>query len=445
MKVDTTHFEQIEKSHPDVDYSSHPSADESTAFASVSPEIDEAMPEYGGSQDSLETIYQQAYDDWAREQLEAQARWETEKFNSELRGKDADIWPVRRAMNRSRETKMVIPEYVPGFVFAGALNAIIGAAKAGKSTLTWSMLDAAMRGQAFMGVRKCPQSKVLYVSEQHEVSFERQIESQVPKEMALRLMNNPNFYELLPEDHTSGGTPSERGRVVTKWEDRLALWKMAIDKVQPNIFVLDTFGSYADFPLGGENDNAMMCQRLMDLGSLREKHPAVAILILHHITKTAETQGGMYLKLNAIRGGSAFAAGLDHCVTLNRYNSSPGFRRRSLAIISRLCEEQQFIVEWQADGSYRKVEEDGTAKANKSGVKSQLTNVEARRFLEKVQYENPNLKGAGWNKLYGETKKMDSRITQSQVRAFCQLSLGEEPGSPPTSELASPAEKPVLT
>jgi hypothetical protein len=411
----------------------HPSAyapaDEADAIRLLSPEELKGWRENEEYQRMEEEVTaEQAYDNWAKSQLEAQVLWETERYNSQFRERDADIWPVRRAVNRSKETKMVIPEYVPGYIFAGALNAIIGAAKAGKSTLTWSMLDAAMRGQSFIGSEKCPQSKVLYVSEQTEVSFEKQIEKQVPKEMAERLMNNPNFYQLLPEDHTLGGKPSEPGEIVTSWDERLALWKTAIDKVEPNIFVLDTFGSYAAFPLGGENDNATMCQRLMDLGSLREKHSALAILILHHITKTAEARGGMYLGLNAIRGGSAFAAALDHCVTLNRYNITPGFRKRSVAIISRLCEEQQFVVEWQADGSYRRLINDAEARSTVGGKKSCVPHDVAETVLENLQVEYPGLRTVGWNKFYEEAKKMNRNVTQAQVRRFRESHPKEERG-----------------
>ena len=67
----------------------------------------------------------------------------------------------------------------------------------------------------------------------------------------------------------------------------------------------------------------------------------------------------MYLPLSAIRGGGAFAACVDHAVTLNKKDSEDGAqsRMRYCYTQGRMSDERKFDVEWLADGSYREMSE----------------------------------------------------------------------------------------
>jgi hypothetical protein len=270
---------------------------------------------------------------------------------------DTDIWPARRAKAFFQEPHTQIDAYVPGFIYAGSINALVGAAKVGKSTLTWSMLDCAMRGAEFLG-EPCVPSRVLYVSEQSSVTFRAQMSERLPKELSERITSNEHFVLALPEHHKYRDAKGDELAAST-WPLRLEVWKklVANPKVDPEILVLDTFNAYADFQLGGENDNGVIASRLFDLNKLRAIKPSLAILILHHVTKAAEASGSRHLPLSAIRGGSAFAAGVDHIVTLNKTESADGpkARTRHCYCQSRLTDERKFDLIWLPNGGYLEI------------------------------------------------------------------------------------------
>jgi RecA-family ATPase len=296
--------------------------------------------------------------EYLEERLEEQDEWERKELKQQCERADSDIWPARRAARFFAEPKSPIKAYVPGFVYAGSINALIGAAKAGKSTLTWSMLDCAMRGVPFLG-QPCPPSRVLYISEQPSLSFRAQMSERLPKELFNRIASNEKFILMLPEHHKCHDANGNETPAMT-WDMRLKVWTELVSnrQVNPDIVVLDTFNAYADFQFGGENDNGLMARRLFDLNNLRAIKPSLGIFILHHITKSAERSGSLYLPLNAIRGGSAFAAGVDHAVTLNKKESTGAeSRTRYCYCQSRMTEERKFDVVWLADGSYRAVAE----------------------------------------------------------------------------------------
>lgn len=342
------------------------------AMAEAEREQETAYYEYPAPPDA--EIEARAY---FEEELKAQDEWNRQQLKKRCEEADSDIWPARRAATFFAEPRIPIKAYVPGFVYAGSINALIGAAKAGKSTLTWSMLDCAMRGVPFLG-QACVPSRVLYISEQSSVSFRTQMSERLPKELFDRIASDKKFILALPEHHKYRD-PDSNELPASGWNARLEVWKKLVANryVDPDIMVLDTFNAYADFQLGGENDNGLMAKRLFDLNELRAIKPSLAILILHHITKAAETSGITYLPLSAIRGGSAFAAGVDHAVTLNKKDSAggPQSRTRHCYTQSRLTDERRFDVEWLADGSYREAtaaERQAELDTEKAAVQSAL-------------------------------------------------------------------------
>ncbi len=282
------------------------------------------------------------------------------EIKSQCEQVDSDIWPARRARTFFEEPNMSVHAFVPGFVYAGSINALVGAAKVGKSTLTWSMLDRAMRGAKFLG-QPCAPSRVLYISEQSSVTFRAQMSERLPEELYRRIASNENFFFALPEHHKCRDKDGNEHPAST-WQMRLEVWMQLVrnPNIEPDIVVLDTFNAYADFQLGGENDNGVIANRLFDLNKLRAVKPSLAILILHHVTKAAEKSKIRHLPLSAIRGGGAFAAGVDHVVTLNKKDGTDGAQARTRYCYcqSRLTEERKFDVIWLPDGSYREISAD---------------------------------------------------------------------------------------
>jgi AAA domain len=341
-----------------------------------------------------------------------QDQWERDWLEYMRDSADSALGPVRRGVHFFTRERMPVKAYVEGFIYAGALNALIGPAKVGKSTLAWAMLDAAMNGKEFLGTR-CSRSRVLYVSEQGEVSFEAQIKK-LPLELSQSIQKSPNFFALLPEHHNiETGNPEHPTEPATTWNQRSEIWAKAIQnpKIRPDIFVLDTFSSYADLPFGGENDNSLLSQRLFELQRLKQYRPALAILVLHHSSKASERRKNVtYLPLSAVRGGSAFVASLDHVVTINK-TSKPGAEISNVRYCyrqSRLTEEAYFTIGWQPDGKYGLVE--GTA----------AVQAPVRQRVEEACQQNPELLNMSIRKMEAELNKMGIEVGRTTCQTVQQ-------------------------
>ena len=270
------------------------------------------------------------------------------------------------------EKDIPIQAYVPDFIYTGALNAIVGSPKAGKSTIVWAMLLAMMNGKEFLGKKTVP-GRILYISEQSDRSFKTQMKDRLPNRMYERIVGHSKFSLMTPDDHwkmidkqvansNGNGSHSEKVSVpILTWRDRLDWWKKAVKAVNPSVVAIDTFNQYAAYDgESGENDNAMVANRMLELNELKREHPALAVLLLCHTNKASTSTGGKYLNLTAIRGGSAFAGAMDHVVLLNKLHQpddAPPSRERFVHIESRMTEERSFPVEWLEDGTYQEIPE----------------------------------------------------------------------------------------
>src|SRR6266478_6326223 len=96
--------------------------------------------------------------------------------------------------------------YCPEFIPVGAKTIISAEPKCGKTILLFHILQAVVTGTQFLG-QPCTPAKVLYLTEQTEHEFKRQIR-EVPN-----LLGNPNFFVLLAED-----TPPD----IKTWDQMLA-------------------------------------------------------------------------------------------------------------------------------------------------------------------------------------------------------------------------------
>lgn len=254
-----------------------------TLQESISPELVEAAAEYTAN----------VLDDYEHSYFEYLAAQTGEKvYAPAISAKDLFLRPA-----------LPVTSYVPGFIYAGCLNLIAGEPKAGKSTLTWHLINACSRGEFFLGT-KTQKTNVVYVTEQNEVSF-RQETATIPG-----FSDNPNVFILLPED-----TPA------ASWAGRIESWAKILKASESSILVIDTFGAFSNLPLGGENDAACIAERMMTLKQLYKVKPNLAIVLIHHIRKpSADPRFPVkeFADLRDARGSSAIIGSVDHCVLLSK-------------------------------------------------------------------------------------------------------------------------------
>jgi len=211
--------------------------------------------------------------------------------------------PAISAANLFQRPKLPITSYVAGFIYAGSLNLVAGEPKAGKSTLVWYLTNAISLGQSFLG-EPSRKANVLYVTEQNEVSF-RQETAKIPG-----FTTNTNLFVLLPES-----------RPLTSWNNQVQFWGEKLKDTKSSVLVVDTFGSFAHFPPGGENDSACVAERIMSLKQLYTLKPNLAIILVHHIRKpSADPRFPVkeFADLRDSRGSSAIVGSVDHCVMLSK-------------------------------------------------------------------------------------------------------------------------------
>ena len=318
-----------------------------------------------GVPDEYREAYLESLHNHLTEEEIAIKQWEESEKADAIERLNGPLFPARSGLAFLMEDDIPIQAYVPDFIYTGALNALVGSPKAGKSTLGWAMLLAMMGGQEFLG-KKTVAGRVLYISEQSDRSFGTQMKERLPKGVYERIMGHPKFSFMTPDDHWKTidrrvDNHSEKVSVpILTWRDRLDWWKKAVKAVKPAVVVIDTFNQYAAFDSeGGENNNAEIASRMLELNELKKEHPAIGVLLLCHTNKASHSGNGKFLDLIAIRGGSAFAGAMDHVVLLNKpqtQHSQPS-RERYIHIESRMTEERRFVIEWQADGTYREIPE----------------------------------------------------------------------------------------
>ena len=216
--------------------------------------------------------------------------------------------------------------YCPDFIPVGAKTIISAEPKAGKTTLLLHILKAVIEGGTFLG-KQCHPARVLYLSEMTEVALKHQVR-EVPG-----LTGNENFYVLLPEM-----TPSH----LKTWEDTIEFVDKMMDTIKAKILVVDTFGSMAKLPPGGENDSSTIQNQLNKL-SILLRNSYRSIVLTHHNRKKSEDKlsQGSNLSINSARGSSAFAGGGDHILFLNAPDKS---NTRQLSFYGRFLHGEERVL-----------------------------------------------------------------------------------------------------
>lgn len=235
--------------------------------------------------------------------------------------------PAISAADLFKRPPIPVKSYVPGIVYAGSLNLIGGEPKAGKTTLVLYVVNAIASGKNFLGA-ETRQTNCLYVTEQNEISFRQEGES------IIGFSTNPNIFILLPE-HCPAGS----------WESRIQFWGERLDATKSGVLVIDTFGSFASLPPGGENDAACIADRLMALKQLYKSRSSLGIVLVHHIRKPSvdpRFPPKEFADLRDSRGSTAIIGGIDHAVMVTK---ATGYERiRNLHTEGRFLPENKFSI-----------------------------------------------------------------------------------------------------
>lgn len=236
--------------------------------------------------------------------------------------------------------------YVPGFIPAGAKTILSGEPKCGKTIALMHMLKAVTEGGEFLK-KSCPPTRVLMLSELTEMELKRQVE-EVPG-----LLGNKNFYVLLPEE-----TPQN----VRTWEDTIEFADKMLALTKSKILVIDTFGSLAKLPAGGENDSATISNAINRLNSLF-KNRYLAVLLTHHNRKRSEDwkKDNPGSSVSSARGSSAFVGGAGNLIMMSQPDKS---NKRQFSFYGRYINGVERTLYLDKDG-YRELEYSqfgGTAK-----------------------------------------------------------------------------------
>src|ERR1700676_2044986 len=229
-------------------------------------------------------------------------------YEHEVWTEDPQRWsPLINLEQLQARPDLEIEWYCPDFIPVGAKTIISAEPKTGKTILLFHILKAVTEGGKFLG-RNCPPTRVLYLSELTEMELKRQV-AEVPG-----LLGNKNFYVLLPEE-----TPQH----VRTWEDTIEFSDKMLALTKSKILVIDTFGSLAKLPPGGENDSATIQNTINKLNVLF-KNRYLAVVLTHHNRKKSEDRinPGTNLSISSARGSSAFVGGSGHLIFMQAPDKS---------------------------------------------------------------------------------------------------------------------------
>jgi hypothetical protein len=271
-------------------------------------------------------------------------REEWEQIEHESEAENAQpIAPIIRASTLFSRPRMVVQAYIQDFIYAGALTGIFAEPKVGKSTLVWHLLQAISKGTSILD-RKATKGIVLYVSEQNEGCFVGQA-----KEVPGLAQNNELGILLVESNRKENPRQPDLMAQISTWADQLEFWASRIKAFNADVFVIDTLGAYFHLPAGGENDNAIMQERMAQLRTLFKIKSHLGIVLIHHNGKTNDkaTARQPYLDSSRIRGASAILGAMDHAVILNAVDKkSPN---RFLTFEGRYAESHGMTMQIRLD------------------------------------------------------------------------------------------------
>jgi RecA-family ATPase len=227
----------------------------------------------------------------------AYKEYEHERWNE-----DETSWaPLINLEQLERRPNLEVEWYCPDWIPVGAKTILSAEPKTGKTILLFHILKAVTEGGEFLG-KPCPPTRVLYLTEQTEQEFKKQICE------VKGLIGNKNFYVLLAEE-----TPP----TLRTWEDTLEFSERMLSLTKAKILVVDTFGGLAKLPPNGENDAATIQNNINKLNFLFKNRYLSVVLTHHNRKRNEDKRDGGNLTINSARGSSAFVGGGGHLIFMD--------------------------------------------------------------------------------------------------------------------------------
>ena len=212
---------------------------------------------------------------------------------------------------------------VSGLIYNGALTAVVGKPKIGKTLLLLHMCLCVLDGTHFLG-RATTKRNVVYLTEQGEASFRAQLK-------AVGLLGRADFHILF------------KGKVWgAKW---LQIARAAAKKARSvdGLLVVDTLAIFAGLHGDEENLTGPMLEALEPL-QIAASVGEVPVVVLHHERKS----GGDVS--DSGRGSSAFTGAMDTIITVRHPEGNPKPTMRRIEGLSRFGEVPDEIVELTEHG-----------------------------------------------------------------------------------------------
>jgi len=238
---------------------------------------------------------------------------EFHEYQFERWGDDPKAWsPLITLEQLEQRPDLEVDWYAPDWIPVGAKVLLAAEPKCGKTILLFHILNAILHGKSFLGKKSTP-TKVIYLTEQTEHEFKRQIK-EVPG-----LAGNPNFYVLLAEEF-----PTD----INSWRRLLQFVEEKMVITGAKIVVFDTFLGMAKLPPDGENDSATI-QNCINESNFLFKNRYLSVVFVHHNRKKSEDPKFRYASesIQSIRGSSAFAGGVGHIIEMSAPNMNDTARK----------------------------------------------------------------------------------------------------------------------
>lgn len=226
---------------------------------------------------------------------------------------DPKTWsPLITLEQLEQRPDLEVDWYATDWIPVGAKVLLAAEPKCGKTILLFHILNSILHGKPFLGKKSTP-AKVIYLTEQTEHEFKRQIK-EVPG-----LAGNPNFYVLLAEEF-----PTD----LSSWRRLLQFVEEKMVITGAKIVVFDTFLGMAKLPPDGENDSATI-QNCINESNFLFKNRYLSVVFVHHNRKRSDDPKMRYASENiqSIRGSSAFAGGVGHIIEMSAPNMNDTARK----------------------------------------------------------------------------------------------------------------------
>jgi bifunctional DNA primase/polymerase-like protein/primase-like protein/AAA domain-containing protein len=241
----------------------------------------------------------------------------------------------------ANETPASVLWILPPWLALGAITEVDGKVKqAGKTTLLTYMVNAALNGFPFLG-QNTSQTPVVYLTEQHLVSFRAAIER-------ANLLGRRDFIVLPWTDTIGVSWPSVVHAAVDQCKKRGA-----------KLLVIDTLPQFAGLVGDTENNAGDALKALRPLQQAAAE--GLGVVIVRHERKSGGSVG------DSGRGSSAFAGAVDIVVSVRKPEGNQPRNVRLIQTLSRFDAPEDLLIELTEEG-YRALGAPGEAAKERQAV-----------------------------------------------------------------------------